>query len=125
MKLRVARHTANLQPVIYFYCNLLGLEVLGSFQDHDGYNGVFIGLKNTGWHLEFTTSAQAPQHEPDDDDLLVFYQQSTGEYEALQHQLEAHHVPLVTAKNPYWNANGCTYSDPDGYRIVIALAGNY
>lgn len=122
MKLRVARHTANLEPIIHFYHDLLELEVLGSFEDHDGYNGVFIGLNNTGWHLEFTTSAQAPQHEPDEDDLLVFYQQSVADYEALKQKLEAHHVPMVAAKNPYWNANGCTYLDPDGYRIVIAIA---
>ena len=24
------------------------------------------------------------------------------------------------AKNPYWNTNGFTFKDPDGYRIVIA-----
>lgn len=125
MKLRVARHTADLQPVIHFYSDLLGLEVLGSFENHDGYNGVFMGLKNMGWHLEFTTSAQPPQHQPDEDDLLVFYQQSTAEYEALIQKLEAHHVTAVTAKNPYWNSNGYTYLDPDGYSVVIALAGNY
>lgn len=125
MKLRVARHTANLEQIIFFYHDLLGLEVLGNFEDHNGYNGVFLGLKNTGWHLEFTTSAHAPQHEPDDDDLLVFYQHSTVDYEALQQKFEAHHIKRIPAKNPYWNANGCTYLDPDGYRIVIALAGNY
>jgi catechol 2,3-dioxygenase-like lactoylglutathione lyase family enzyme len=125
MKLRVARHTINLERIIWFYCDLLGLEVLGKFEDHDGYNGVFLGLKNTGWHLEFTTSAHPPQHEPDEDDLLVFYQQSAAEYEALKHKLETHNATMVTARNPYWDTNGCTYLDPDGYRVVIALAGTY
>jgi catechol 2,3-dioxygenase-like lactoylglutathione lyase family enzyme len=125
MKLRVARHTAKLEPIIHFYRDLLGLEVLGSFEDHNGYNGVFLGLKDAGWHLEFTTSAQAPQHEPDEDDLLVFYQPSVAEYEALRQKFEAHNIKSIPAINPYWNTNGCTYLDSDGYRIVIAIAGNY
>lgn len=125
MRLRVARHTSDINQIIYFYHDLLGLELLGSFEDHNGYNGVFLGLKNTGWHLEFTTSAHAPQHEPDDDDLLVFYQPSVAEYEALKQKLETGNVAAITAKNPYWNQNGCTYLDPDGYRVVIAITGNY
>lgn len=125
MKLRVARHSVNLEHIIWFYRDLLGLEVLGSFEDHNGYNGVFIGLKGMEWHLEFTTSAQLPKHEPDEDDLLVFYQHSVAEYEALKQRLETHNATILTAKNPYWNTNGCMYLDPDGYRVLIALAGNY
>lgn len=125
MKLRVARHTTNLQPIIGFYCGLLGLELLGRFEDHNGYDGVFIGMKNAGWHLEFTTSALAPQHAPDEDDLLVFYQPSGTAYEALKHKLETNNCIAVSAKNPYWNENGYTYLDPDGYRVVIAITGNY
>jgi len=125
MKLRVARHTVDLQLIINFYHELLGLEVLGNFEDHNGYNGVFLGLKNAHWHLEFTTSTQAPQHKPDEDGLLVFYQYSAADYEALQQKFEAYNINKIAAKNPYWNTNGCTYLDPDGYSIVIALAGSY
>lgn len=125
MRFRVARHTASLQPVIHFYCDILGLEVIGNFENHNGYNGVFLGLKGLDWHLEFTTSADIPTHEPDEDDLLVFYQPSVKEYEVLKQKFEENHIPQVTAKNPYWNENGLVYLDPDGFGVVIAIAGNF
>lgn len=125
MRLRIARHTTNLQAITNFYVNVLGLKVIGKFEDHNGYNGVFIGLPNTGWHLEFTTSAHAPQHQPDEDDLLVFYQETAEECEVMKQNFKDHNIVPVVAKNPYWNENGTTYPDPDGYNVVIAIAGHY
>lgn len=122
MKLRTARHTANLQPIIDFYCGVLDLEILGEFHNHDGYDGVFIGNRGSDWHLEFTVSSEKPQHEPDDDDLLVFYAESDAEFEHLVGQFSSNNIEPVAAKNPYWNANGKTYTDPDGFRIVISKA---
>lgn len=125
MKLRVARHTADLAPLIFFYGDILGLDILGHFESHEGYDGVFMGLKGAGWHLEFTTSAQAPEHQPDEDDLLVFYQQTHEEYNALRQKLVLNNINPIPAKNPYWNENGTSYTDPDGYNIIIAVAGIY
>jgi catechol 2,3-dioxygenase-like lactoylglutathione lyase family enzyme len=125
MKLRVARHTTDLNAILHFYNEILGLEVLGKFEGHNGYNGVFLGLKGAAWHLEFTISADVPKHRPDDDDLLVFYQSSLAECELLKKNFEENGISPVVAKNPYWNANGTTYLDPDGYGVVITVAGIY
>ena len=125
MKLRAARHTANLESIIVFYCDLLGLEILGRFEDHNGYNGVFLGLKGMNWHLEFTTSANAPEHHPDEDDLLVFYMNSPEECKLLKQRFADNGLLPISAKNPYWNTNGTSYLDPDGYGIILAVAGNY
>ncbi|MCJ8211622.1 VOC family protein [Mucilaginibacter sp. RS28] len=122
MKLRVARHTASLQPVVDFYCSVLGLQVLGSFNDHDGYDGVFLGLPGLGWHLEFTQSSEEPVHQPDEDDLLVFYLSDVTDQIAIVERYEAFGGIVLEAKNPYWNSNGATIADPDGFRIVIAIA---
>ena len=121
MKLRVARHTKDLQPVIYFYRDILGLLVLGEFKNHDQYNGVFLGLKNQNWHLEFTTSDQAPDHHPDKDDLLVFYVDSREEFQQLKARFEKHNVHPVKPANPYWEVNGMTYQDPDGFYLTISV----
>ena len=43
-KLRVARPTDQLEEVVRFYSAGVGLEILGSFQDHDGFDGVMLGL---------------------------------------------------------------------------------
>lgn len=120
MKFRVARHTENLKPIIDFYCNNLGLKILGSFENHDNYDGIFIGMPNSDWHLEFTVSDEMPKHEPDEDDLLVFYPENEKEFEEIVAKFEWNNIQSTTSKNPYWNANGVTYSDPDGFRIVIA-----
>ncbi|AOY44171.1 MULTISPECIES: hypothetical protein [Psychrobacter] len=44
MKFRYARHTNNLGTLIDFYQNIIGLEKLGGFKDHNGYDGVFLGF---------------------------------------------------------------------------------
>jgi hypothetical protein len=53
-QVRVARPTDKLQEVEQFYCQGLGLQQLGSFENHNGYNGVLIGLPGLPYHLEFT-----------------------------------------------------------------------
>ena len=120
MKFRVARHTDNLEPIIKFYSDLLGLEVLGEFTNHNKYDGVFIGKKGLNWHLEFTTSEESPSHQADKDDLLVFYLDTKEEYLLLKQRLNNNGLSAVESKNPYWKENGTTYIDPDGFRIVIS-----
>lgn len=119
MKLRVARHTANLERITAFYRDSLALEVLGSFENHDTYNGVFLGLSGENWHLEFTASPEAPNHCPDEDDLLVFYVPG-ARYPGLVEKARKAGAREVPAKNPYWNNNGTTFADPDGFRFVIS-----
>ena len=123
MKFRVARHTSDLQPILAFYRDLLGLRVLGGFTAHNGYDGVFLGPENADWHLEFTVSEEAPVHAPDDDDLLVFYLPSKVEYARSKAGFAEQGIAEVEAKNPYWRENGTTYRDPDGFGVVITVAG--
>ena len=120
MTIRIARHTSNLELITEFYTKVIGLEILGSFQDHDGYNGVFLGKAGLSWHLEFTQSAQPPRHIFDEDDLLVFYPETAEAYEAMLRRMKDQHVQSLPAKNPYWNANGILLKDPDGYGVVLS-----
>lgn len=120
MKLRIARHTTNLKSLILFYTTFLNLEVLGSFKDHDGYDGVFLGIPSENWHLEFTVSEDLPDHHADEDDLMVFYIDSIANYETILKKFKDNGHKEEAAKNPYWNSNGVTFNDPDGYRVVIS-----
>lgn len=52
--LRVARPTDQLESVVRFYRDGLGLEELGAFRDHDGFDGVMLGVRGEPYHLEFT-----------------------------------------------------------------------
>lgn len=119
MKFRSARHTNNLTPIIAFYTEIVGLSVLGNFKDHDGYDGVFLGLPGADWHLEFTTSTEPANHKPDEDDLLVFYPASAEEHAAITERFAKHNIPPVEPKNPYWKVNGTLYIDPDGFGVMI------
>jgi hypothetical protein len=121
MNFRYARHTSNLQLVKDFYIDIIGLEYLGSFENHNDYDGIFLGYKNADWHIEFTVSPDAPISTFDEDDLLVFYMKCEQELLAKQQELLAKNIKLEVPKNPYWREHGIMISDPDGYKVVFAI----
>lgn len=120
MILRIARHTNNLEQIKSFYTTILGFELLGSFENHSNYNGIFIGKPNLDWHLEFTQSEDKANHHFDEDDILVLYPETVLEYEALITRISENNITFISAKNPYWNQNGKMFLDPDGARIVLS-----
>jgi hypothetical protein len=120
MKFRFARHTNDLEQLSNFYINILGMEILGGFQKHNGYDGVFIGKSNENWHLEFTKSNEIIQFNFGEEDILVFYPDTRLEYEHILEKINNFSIKIIEAKNPYWNENGKMFLDPDGYRIVIS-----
>lgn len=120
MTLRVARHTNNLEKIKSFYIDILVFELLGSFENHNNYDGVFIGKPNSDWHFEFTTSNDKANHHFDEDDIVVLYPSEIKEYDGLVHNLSNNNIIAIASKNPYWNENGKMFLDPDGYRIVIS-----
>lgn len=120
MVLRYARHTTDLKRIETFYTNMIGLQKLGKFENHNGYDGVFLGYPGSLWHLEFTVSTDIPERKFDDDDLLVFYVFSEIEMASIKRRIEREQIQTEVPKNPYWKNNGIMISDPDGYKIVFA-----
>ena len=54
------------------YCHGLGLRIVGSFEDHDGFNGVMLGLEGSSYHFEFTRCQTHPVvPAPSLEDLLI------------------------------------------------------
>jgi catechol 2,3-dioxygenase-like lactoylglutathione lyase family enzyme len=121
--LRIGRPTDDLAAVVRFYRDGLGLDVLGSFADHDGFDGVMLGHKGAAYHLEFTHKAgHIARKAPSEDNLLVFYLPETAEWQAAVSRLcQAGYQP-VKSFNPYWDRRGKTFEDPDGYRVVLQNA---
>lgn len=122
--LRVARPTDNLAEVVAFYRDGLGFEIVSEFKDHDGFDGVMLGFKDAGYHLEFTqkkghTAGRAPTEEH----LLVFYLPDTQNWNEAIHRMESAGYQSVKSFNPYWDVQGKTFEDPDGYRVVLQNAG--
>lgn len=73
MEVHIARQTGQLDEVVAFYRDGLGLPEIDRFADHDGYTGVMIGLPGTRTHLEFTATDHTPPPTPHDESLLVLY----------------------------------------------------
>ena len=118
---RVARPTDQLDEVVRFYTDGLGLPELGRFAGHAGYTGVLLGLPGVEYHLEFTQHDQgSPGPAPTRDNLLVLYFDDLAQVELVASRLAAlGHLP-VEAENPYWTENGAvTVEDPDGWRVVL------
>ena len=121
--LRVARPSDDLEALLRFYGQGLGLAVLYRFEDHDGFDGVMLGRPGAPYHFEFTRKrGHAVGRAPTPDNLLVFYLPDADDWkEAVQRLRDAGFDP-VAAFNPYWDRDGLTFEDPDGYRIVLQKA---
>src|SRR5262245_40924158 len=118
--LRVARATVDLEAVVAFYRDGLGLEVLSEFAGHDGFDGVMLGRRGTAYHLEFTRKrGHAAGRAPTEDNLLVFYLPDEVAWRAAVNRMERAGHRSVAAFNPYWDRRGRTFEDPDGYRVVL------
>jgi len=120
VQLRIARPTDRLDELVQFYHELLGLKLIGSFEGHDGYDGVMLGLPGREYHLEFTRhSAGSPCPAPTRDNLIVFYLEDEQAIRDLTRRLRDHGHEPVAPENPYWLDRGTTFEDPDGWRIVL------
>ena len=118
--LRVARPTDHLEEVIRFYTEGMGLSILGSFEDHDGFDGVMLGLPGAAYHLEFTRKhGHSAGRAPTQDNLLVFHISDKQEWLNATERMAAAGYEPVASFNPYWDHLGKTYEDPDGYRVVL------
>ncbi|HSF18214.1 MAG TPA: VOC family protein [Vicinamibacteria bacterium] len=117
---RIARPTDQLDEVVRFYSQGLGLIVLDSFENHAGFDGVMLGHPDAPYHLEFThRRGHRAGRAPTRDNLLVFYLPDLTQWqEAVERMREAGYEP-VPSFNPYWDRSGYTFEDPDGYRVVF------
>ena len=119
-QLRVARPTDNLSEIIRFYRDGLGFEVIDSFEDHQGFDGVMLGHTALAYHLEFTHhrghhigKAQTEEN------LLVFYLPDEAEWQQAVDRMIRQGYEPVKSYNPYWDVQGKTFEDADGYRVVL------
>lgn len=105
------------------YCAGLDLRVLGSFEDHQGFDGVMLGCTGLNYHFELTHNKNHPvAPRPTQEDLAVFYVPDQGEWQSACARMVMAGFRLVASFNPYWDVSGRSYEDPDGYRVVLQNA---
>ena len=105
------------------YCQGLGMRVIGTFENHEGFDGVMLGLPGTEYHFEFTHCRAHPVvPSPTAEDLTVFYIPANSVWEGTCANMLSAGFKQVASLNPYWDARGRTYLDHDGYRVVLQNA---
>ena len=118
--MRIARPVTDLEKTCRMYCQGLGLQKIADFSDHQGFSGVMVGSEQFSWHLEFTLCHHHPvAPSPTDDDLLVLYYPDSTAWRQVCANMEAAGFSAVASFNPYWDINGRTFRDSDGYRVVL------
>lgn len=121
MRLRSARPTNDLAALERFYM-ALGCEVVGRFEDHQGFDGLILGAPGSTWQIEFVRErGVAAPRAPTPEHLLVFYLDDEDELHARAARLVGSGAREVTPHNPYWAACARCFEDPDGYVAVLSL----
>ncbi len=121
--LRVARPTDDIERLLPFYRDGLGFTLLCRFENHDGFDGVMLGREGAPYHFEFTRArGHTVGIAPTKDNLLVLYLPDEEAWRAAIERMRGAGFASVPAFNPYWDRDGVTFEDPDGYRIVLQQA---
>ena len=120
VQIRVARPTRDLERACAFYRDAVGLPVLSSFADHEGYSGVILGVPDVALQLELVRHTDV-EPSPTTEDQLVLYLGSTAAVAVRAAAIEAAgHEPQLPP-NPYWaREGGIAFVDPDGYWLILS-----
>jgi hypothetical protein len=118
--LRIAHPVTDLQRAASMYKLGLTLDEVGSFADHQGFDGVMLGSRDGHYHFEFTYCRTHPvSPSPTPEDLLVFYVPEQDPWSQRCSLMLQAGFAEVQSFNPYWDRHGRSFQDFDGYRVVI------
>ncbi|MBU6436096.1 MAG: VOC family protein [Betaproteobacteria bacterium] len=122
VRFRSARPANDLRAIERFYVEALGCTRLGSFEGHDGFDGLIVGASDASWQIEFVREhAVVAPHAPTAEHQLVFYVVDRGVLAAREAAMRAAGHTPVEPHNPYWRRHGVTFVDPEGYAVVVAV----
>jgi hypothetical protein len=91
-----------------------------SFKNHSGFDGIMLSLPDAEYHLEFTHEHGATIEKPiSRDNLIVFYIPDREQCKTTTNRMISFGYHPVKSHYPYWDKNGVTFEDPDGFNVVI------
>jgi catechol 2,3-dioxygenase-like lactoylglutathione lyase family enzyme len=120
MQIRIARPTRDLERARAFYRDAAGLPVLASFDEHDSYSGVILGIPDAACQLELVLHAEI-EPAPTAEDQLVLYLGSAAVVQKRAAAISAAGFEPQLPSNPYWTRRGAiAFVDPDGYWLILS-----
>lgn len=122
-QLRIVRPVSSLELSIAMYRDGLGLHEIERFADRQGFDAALLGFPGLPYHFALTYCRDQPLvPTPTADDLTVFYVPDLVEWQRLSAAMLAAGFTEVSSFNPYWQRQGRTFADRDGYRVVLQQA---
>jgi catechol 2,3-dioxygenase-like lactoylglutathione lyase family enzyme len=120
MQVRVARPTRDLDRACAFYRDAVGLPVLSSFAEHEGFSGAILGVPDAAHQLELVSHADV-EPSPTTEDQLVLYLGSAAAVAGRAASIRAAGYEPRSPVNPYWTSEGAVaFVDPDGYWLILS-----
>jgi catechol 2,3-dioxygenase-like lactoylglutathione lyase family enzyme len=114
------RPTRSLAPLLRFYRDALGLQVLYQFGDEADPAGAMLGLPGTSHHIELLKVADAQSAPPSRHNVLVLHMPERAQRDALAARLRAAGFEETKPANPWWLERGVVFDDPDGWPVVLS-----
>jgi catechol 2,3-dioxygenase-like lactoylglutathione lyase family enzyme len=115
---RFARRSAQFEPTVRFYRDLVGLPLVATFGDSYGSTGAIFGLPDSSVTFEIV-KAEDPVAVDPHEQLCLYFPDASSQQRATARLLAAGAKPVES--HPYWEATGAvTYRDPDGREVVFA-----
>jgi len=117
--LRWARTSSHYDDTVRFYRDVVGLPVVGEFEDSFGEDGTIFGLPDTTTQME-VVRAHTPVGAEALDQLVLYFDGGEA-VAAATRSLRAGGFVADPALHAYWAANGAVgFRDPDGRMLVFA-----
>lgn len=115
------RPTTDLDALLGFYRDGLGLPVLFQFASDDGAAaGAMLGLPGSSHHIELLKVDQGPCSPPSKHNVMVLHLPQWEDVETLVARLQARGCQPVPPANPYWADKAVVFEDPDGWPVVLS-----
>jgi Predicted ring-cleavage extradiol dioxygenase len=114
------RATRDLEALLGFYRDGLGLDVLYRFDDGRGPAGAMVGLPDKSVHLELLRIDEGECAPPTKHDVLVFHLPQRRDVDALAERLRRRGCEQVPPANPWWADKAVVFEDPDGWPVVLS-----
>jgi catechol 2,3-dioxygenase-like lactoylglutathione lyase family enzyme len=120
LQVRVARPTRDLDRACAFYRDAVGLPILSSFADHEGFSGVVLGLPDAAHQLELVHHDDVRPSPTTEDQLVLYLGSATAVADRAASIRVAGFEPQLPP-NPYWTREGAVaFVDPDGYWLILS-----